>query len=84
MDALVHLYPKVSPGGYVIVDDYGCFEACAKSVHDFRDKFGIDAEIKIIDWTGVYWQKPADETAGAPSQPDSVLSSAGSRKGSES
>lgn len=66
MDALVHLYPKVSPGGYVIVDDYGCFEACAKSVHDFVDKYGIDAEIKIIDWTGVYWQKPTDEAPGEP------------------
>ena len=28
MDALVNLYSKLSPGGYVIVDDYGDFPPC--------------------------------------------------------
>ncbi|HSI32875.1 MAG: TylF/MycF family methyltransferase [Phycisphaerae bacterium] len=57
MDALVHLYPKLSPGGYLIVDDYGCIRACKQAVHDYRDAHGIRDEIRQVDWTGVYWQR---------------------------
>ncbi len=32
MDGLVHLEPKVSPGGFVIVDDYNSWEACRQAV----------------------------------------------------
>ncbi len=56
MDALVHLAPKVSSGGFVIVDDYGSIEACRRAVHDYRDAHGIDAPIHEVDWTGAYWQ----------------------------
>ncbi len=31
MDALKYLYPKVSPGGYVIVDDYNSWAACRQA-----------------------------------------------------
>jgi hypothetical protein len=57
MDALKHLYPKVSPGGFVIVDDYA-YGFCAKAVDDYRTQHQITAPIVKIDWTGVYWQKP--------------------------
>ena len=58
MDALTALYPKLSVGGYVIVDDYGALpEQCAGAVHDYRDEHGIGEPIHEIDWTGVYWQK---------------------------
>ena len=57
MDALTSLYPKLSRGGYVIVDDYGCIEACRKAVHDFRDSRGITDAILPVDWTGVYWRR---------------------------
>ena len=57
MDALTHLYPKVSPGGFVIIDDYVAFPSCKKAVHDFRTANGIDDEIHEIDWTGVYWRR---------------------------
>ena len=56
MDALDALYHRVSPGGFVIVDDYGSWESCKLAVHDFRAKHQINEEIKPIDWTGVYWQ----------------------------
>ena len=56
-EALQYLYPKVVPGGYVIVDDFGAIEACAKAVLDYRTKHGITEEIVGIDWTGVYWRK---------------------------
>jgi hypothetical protein len=57
MDALVNLYPKLSEGGYLIVDDYGAIEACRKAVHDYRDQHCIHDEIVPIDWTGVYWRR---------------------------
>ncbi|MEO7556222.1 MAG: TylF/MycF/NovP-related O-methyltransferase [Acidimicrobiales bacterium] len=58
MDALTNLYPKLSPGGYLIIDDYE-IPACRKAVHDYRDEHGIAEEVMTIDWTGVYWQKSA-------------------------
>lgn len=58
MDALVHLYPKLSPGGFVTIDDYA-LEPCKLAVEDYRTKFGIDDEIVEIDWSGVYWRKSA-------------------------
>ena len=53
---LDYLYPKLSPGGYVIVDDYS-LPAARQAVHDCRDSHKIDDEIIPIDWTGVYWEK---------------------------
>jgi DNA modification methylase len=57
MDGLVNLYPKLSVGGYLIVDDYGCVPACRQAVHDYRDSHGITEEIRSIDWTGIFWQR---------------------------
>ena len=56
-DALVNLYPKLSVGGYVIVDDYGAVDACAQAVTDFREQHGITDEIRKVDWTGAYWRR---------------------------
>ena len=55
--ALRALYPKLSVGGYVIVDDYGAVSGCEQAVDDFWIEEGIDADMKPIDWTGVYWQR---------------------------
>ncbi len=57
LESLTHLYPKLSQGGYVIVDDYGAVPACRKAVEDYRSKQGIREEIVAIDWTGVFWQR---------------------------
>ena len=53
------LYDKVSPGGFVIVDDYSSLPNCRAAVTDFRSRRGIFDEIKTIDWTGVWWRKGA-------------------------
>ncbi len=57
MVALEALYHKLSPGGFVIVDDYSSIPACAKAVEDFRSTNGITDTVHEIDWTGVYWRK---------------------------
>lgn len=56
--ALTALYPRVSPGGFVIIDDYGDIEACRAAVTDYRAQLGIDAPIHSVDWTGIWWRKP--------------------------
>src|SRR6266511_2881432 len=56
MDGLVNLYPKLSPGGFVIIDDYGAVPGCRKAVEDFRQTRGIKNKMEPIDWGGVYWQ----------------------------
>jgi len=56
-DAITSLYPKLLPGGYIIVDDYGAVPACKKAIHDYRDAHGITEPIHEIDWTGVYWKR---------------------------
>jgi len=57
MDALLNLYPKLSVGGYLLVDDYGDLGECRQAVTDFRTRYGVDEPIIKVDWTGVYWQK---------------------------
>lgn len=54
---LQSLYDRISPGGYIIVDDYGYLESCRKAVHDFLDSRHLAPDIKQIDWTGVFWRK---------------------------
>ena len=61
IESLQYLYPKLTPGGYVILDDYVCIEQCRRATEDYRAKHGIDAEIVVIDTCGVYWQKPLDD-----------------------
>jgi hypothetical protein len=57
MDALESLYPKVSSGGFVIVDDYISIPSVAKAVDDYRKKHNIAEPLISIDWIGVYWRK---------------------------
>lgn len=56
MDAMKNLYPKLSTGGFLIVDDY-CIETCRKAISDYRTEHQIDDEMIDIDGTGVFWQK---------------------------
>jgi O-methyltransferase len=57
MDALTALYPRLSPGGFAIIDDYGAIAACKAATHDYREMHGITEPVQEIDWTGVYWRK---------------------------
>ncbi|HET6748757.1 MAG TPA: TylF/MycF family methyltransferase [Actinomycetes bacterium] len=59
MEALEALYPKLSVGGYVIVDDYGAIPQCKEAVTDFRTAHGITDPMEWVDWTGVWWQRSA-------------------------
>ncbi len=56
-DALVPLYPKLSPGGFCIIDDYFAFTDCQRAVDEFRTAQNITAEMHRIDKMAVYWRK---------------------------
>jgi predicted O-methyltransferase YrrM len=56
IQALESLYDRLSPGGFVIVDDFH-LPACSKAVHDFRAARGIGEEILDIDGHGAFWRR---------------------------
>ncbi len=51
MQALENLYPRVSPGGYVIIDDLNLPE-CKKAVIDYIKKYDIQDPVMPIDGCG--------------------------------
>ncbi|KPM54927.1 macrocin O-methyltransferase [Frankia sp. CcI49] len=61
MEALDALYPRLSDGGFCIVDDYGAVEGCRRAVEDFRTQHNITEPLTKIDWTGVYWRRNSDD-----------------------
>lgn len=56
---LENLYPKLSVGGYCIIDDYGAVPGCREATEDYRRQHGITEPLQRIDWTGMYWQRTA-------------------------
>ena len=61
MDTLNALYAKVSPGGFVIIDDYGedAWTDCRKAVDEFRRDHGVTEPIVTVDSKCVFWRKNA-------------------------
>ncbi len=58
--AIEPLYPKLSPGGFCIIDDFGSHASQAgRAVHDYREAHGIDEPIEKIDEFGAFWRKRA-------------------------
>ena len=52
------LYDRVSPGGAVIIDDYGAWEGARKALDEFIDERGLEVELERVDWTAVMFEKP--------------------------
>jgi O-methyltransferase len=58
--AIEALYPKLSPGGFCIIDDFGSHRSQAgQAILDYRRVHGIDEEIVDIDGFGAYWRRRA-------------------------
>jgi O-methyltransferase len=55
-DALQQLYPKLSRGGFLIVDDYA-LQGCRKAVEDYRAAHRIREPLRAIDAEAVFWRK---------------------------
>jgi O-methyltransferase len=56
MDALKALYPRLSAGGFVVVDDYA-MRSSRTAVHDYLDQHGEKVTLERIDDYSVWWQK---------------------------
>jgi len=54
---LQHLVPKVSPGGFVIIDDYGIPHMDARrAVDEYRQQWGVSAPLVTVNDQTVYWR----------------------------
>ena len=60
---LESLYPGLSAGGYLIVDDYVLIEECRRAVDEFRSQHGITEPIEKVDWNGIRWRRESEPTA---------------------
>ena len=60
------LYPTLSVGGHLIVDDYGALPECGRAVDEFRDRYGIDEPLERVDWTCVGWRRQRDNAIEPP------------------
>ena len=61
MVALRALYPKLSQGGYCIIDDYYAQSGQRQAVNEYRSANGIAEPIEKIDWTGAFWRKTSPQ-----------------------
>ncbi|MDQ3025079.1 MAG: TylF/MycF family methyltransferase [Pseudomonadota bacterium] len=57
MEALVNLYPKLSIGGYIILDDWGFIPACRQAIDDYRSQHGITELIRPVDGNAGCWRR---------------------------
>jgi hypothetical protein len=55
-ETLTNLYPKVSAGGYIIINDY-VLRPCRKAVADFRGAYGCSETLHDTDSAAVFWRK---------------------------
>ena len=49
---LLHLYPRLSPGGILIIDDYGHWEGARKAVDTYFAEHNLKLLLHRIDYTG--------------------------------
>jgi hypothetical protein len=47
-----HLYPRLAPGGVLIIDDYGHWEGCRQAVDEYFSTVAPPVLLNRIDYTG--------------------------------
>jgi O-methyltransferase len=63
--SLEALYPRLSAGGYLIVDDYLALDPCREAVDDFRDEHGITEPLDEVDWSCARWRRESEASPRA-------------------
>jgi len=56
MEVLTELEPQVSPGGFIIIDDYG-IPQCARAVEEYRASAGITTPMNDSEGGAKWWRK---------------------------
>lgn len=64
--ALESLYPSLSPGGFVVIDDYLLISECRRAVDEYREAHGIAEPIERIDQIGVRWRRESEQRIEPP------------------
>jgi O-methyltransferase len=77
---LESLYPGLSAGGYLIVDDYVLIEECRRAVDEFRSQHGITEPIEEVDWNGIRWRRESEPVPTAAGE--APVRSTGRERGS--
>lgn len=64
MDILYNLWPHVSDGGWIIVDDYNAVPECKDAITEFLSRNHLETRIEDIDGTAVYFKKSRGHAYG--------------------
>jgi hypothetical protein len=68
-EALEALYPRLAPGGFVVIDDYVDWAGCRAAVDDYRKENAVIAPVTLVPHRateltrGAYWRKPRSDEA---------------------
>lgn len=62
-----NLYERVHKDGFIQVDDYGFWDGCRKAIQEFEAEQKVSFDIRAIDSTGVWFQKPKHTQKKEPS-----------------
>ncbi|BAQ65666.1 CmcI family methyltransferase [Geminocystis sp. NIES-3709] len=52
-----NLYDRISPYGYIQIDDYGFWEGCRQAITEFQQQNNLKFNLNVIDSTGVWFAK---------------------------
>ena len=63
---LVHLYPRLVPGGILIIDDYGHWQGCRQAVDQYLAQHAPDLFLHRLDYTGRLAIKPYSSQGRTP------------------
>jgi O-methyltransferase len=55
---LIHLYPELTKGGVLIIDDYGHWDGCRKAVDEYFNNTDSSILLNRVDYTGRLGIKP--------------------------
>lgn len=58
--ALDVVYPSLSVGGYLVIDDFYPLDDCRRAVEDFRAEHSITDPIEAVDWNAARWRRHSD------------------------
>ena len=73
---LEQLYPRLVPGGVLIIDDYGHWQGCRRAVDEYFTEQRIPLLLHRIDYTGRIGVKPLTPSAQPNAQPSPATEAA--------